>query len=234
MRHLYSTIFLLALLAAAAPVLAVGSHGEGSDRHGHSWEGFAERHDANGDGAVTREELELRHFERLDADGDGLLTEEDFAARHAQMAVALLARRADDDRDGAVTAAEWDAWFAAHDANSDGRLDETDREAMRERHRALRAERGEAGPRDGERRHRMHRRALRHHGAGHHALSLLDTDGDGAVVRSELDAFVAGFDADGDGVLAGDELPALRHRGHGPFGHRGPRGPRGGDGGEEG
>lgn len=189
---------LAGLVWAAAPLFA----GHLSGGPPHSWEEFTERHDADGDGRVSAEELFGDHFDRLDADGDGFVTAADFEAHRSAMAFTFVAHRADADRDGDLTAAELDAWFAERDTNGDGRLDASDFER-----------RGAGGPRP-------------HFGFA----EALDADGDGAVTRADLEALAARFDADGDGVVAADELPEMgpghhgrfHHRGGGPGPHRGP------------
>jgi hypothetical protein len=123
----------LAALVVTLPLLAQDGEDEGKRGHGpRGWEGFAEQHDVNGDGQVTREELvqTLDLFDHLDSDGDGALSEADFDARHTAMAFGFTARRADDNGDDQVTAAEWDAWFAERDANGDGMLTEDEVPAL--------------------------------------------------------------------------------------------------------
>lgn len=204
-HRIVSTLALLAL-AGSLPLLAADGTGE-ADRGPHGWEGFSERHDVDGDGRVTREEL-LRTFDlfdRLDADGDGTVTESDFEAHRSGMAFGFAAHRADENRDREVTTAEWDAWFAERDTNSDGRLTEDDR-----------SERGERGRRP---------RGPRPDGA--RLAEALDADGDGDVTRADFAALAAGYDENGDGVLTADELPQLDHRGHhGGHGRRGFHGRR--------
>lgn len=179
------------LLVLATPLFA--------DVH-HGWARFVEKHDANGDGAVTKEEMGMpaERFGHLDQDHDGVVTEADLTALHAAHVVAHLARGADDDGDGSVTAAEWDAWFAGRDGNGDGRLDAEDH-----------AEKGHG--------------AEGRHGS-HHGHGRLDADGDGTVDRADIAALVARFDADGDGTLSGTERPQVdreRHGRHGRGSHRG-------------
>jgi Ca2+-binding EF-hand superfamily protein len=156
-------------LVAALPLLAQGPL---------SWDRFAERHDTDGDGAVTRDELAPTSplFDHLDADGDGVVTADDLEERHAGAFLGMLARRADGDGDGVLTAAELDAWFTARDTDGDGRVDGDDLAA---------------GPRG--------RR-------GHRPGALFGPAGDG-FGRDDLAALVARYDADGDGSLSAAELP---------------------------
>lgn len=188
-------VALAGLAWAAAPLFA--DHPAGGPPP--SWEEFAERHDADGDGRVSVEELVRTsdHFDRLDADGDGFVSAADFEAHRSIMAFTFVAHRADADQDGDVTAAELDAWFAERDTNDDGRLDASDFER-----------RGEGGPRP-------------HFGFA----EALDADGDGTVTRSDFEALAARFDADADGVVEADELPEMGPGPHGRFHHRGFGGP---------
>lgn len=191
----------LAVLAwSAAPLFAQPGMGPGpGDRHPFSWDDFAERHDVNGDGQVTEEELiqTMDAFDRLDANGDGVVTEADFQAHHAAMVFAFIAHRADADDDGDLTAAELDAWFTERDGNRDGRLDAEDFAAEHPRAR---------GPHPG-------------------MIEALDADGDGAVTRADFTALAARFDENGDGVVQADELPQMGRGMH--HGRRHGRGPRG-------
>lgn len=199
--HRILSILILVALAGAPPLLA--ARGEKPGEHGpRGWERFSERHDVNGDGQVTRDELArtLDLFDRMDHDGDGVLSENDFTARRTEMVFAFTAHQADADRDGELTAAEWDAWFEARDTDGDGTLSEADR-----------AERSKRGDRA--------RRAHRPHAE---LAAALDADGDGAVTRGDIAALAGRYDANGDGTLTADELPEVRHRG--PRGHRGRHG----------
>jgi Ca2+-binding EF-hand superfamily protein len=187
-------IGLAGLLALAGIAVARPHHG---GDHPRGWEGFAAKHDVDGDGAVTREELaqSSEHFALLDANGDGRIVEEEMEAVRSSHVLAHFARWADGDDDGAVSAEEWKAFLAARDEDGDGELD------LRMRHH-----RGPAGEPAEER-----------------IGGPLDLDDDGLLEVADLQALFARFDSDGDGTLSANELPAapeMRMRGFGgPHGH---------------
>ena len=184
------------LLAGAATVALARPHGGHDGPRG--WEHFAEKHDTDGDGAVTREELAATaagdRFARLDENADGRVTEDEFRAAIAGRVFGHLAMRADEDRDGELTLAEWNAFLAELDEDGDGSLE------MRHRRRgpAGADEEGEKRPFPGD--------------------FPGDTDGDGAFEIAEAQALFGRFDENRDGVLAGEELPTRSER-HGRFGH---------------
>jgi hypothetical protein len=85
----------------------------------HDWKWLAERLDVDRNGAITRAEFKgpAEFFERLDRDHDGRLTPADFdwsedspLTKQARLAV-RLARSADANTDGRITAEEWQALF---------------------------------------------------------------------------------------------------------------------------
>ena len=107
------------------------------------------------------------------------------------------------------------------DANGDGKLDESEhktaREAMREKHQAMREKMLEAFDADGDgkldesERKAMHEARMAKHEA---LLAQYDADGDGKLNREEIEAARA----------AGEELPPHPRGFMGPKGPRGPRG----------
>lgn len=216
----------LAILIAAGGLgltLAATAAAEHDDRQ-RGWEGFSARHDVDGDGAVTRDELAATdpRFDTLDQDGDGVVTESDFDAlreRARTSAAGRALRLADSDRDGVVSAGEWQGFLAAVDPDGDGLFEPADL-------RALAAERGGPGGRRFSRGHGGPPRGMGRHGGG--LASALDCDQDGELEIADLDALFRELDADGDGALQEGELPAprFRGRGRGPRGFGGPRGDR--------
>jgi hypothetical protein len=90
----------------------------GKSRYDWSW--LAEHYDTNHDGTITREEWtgDPSLFDRLDRNGDGVLKADDFDwsdnspyARLMATAGQVLARL-DQDSNGRISQAEWEAFFA--------------------------------------------------------------------------------------------------------------------------
>lgn len=200
-----TVVFALAVSGVALALPALGG-GRGAP----TWEHFLERHDADGDGVVSQQELTATgaRFAPVDQDGDGVLGESDFLVLRDEMIAAGLAHRADADDDGELTSAELAAWFTARDVDGNGRLDEADRAARKEEPRG----RGRHGDRGSER--------------GERLAGAIDADGDEIVELADFQALFARVDDDGDGVLSGAELPQRGPRGrHGERGRSGPPSP---------
>jgi len=103
--------------------------------------------DANGDGAIDRQEAAARprlaqRFDEMDRNKDGKLSREEMPRWHARggdghrgMARHHRGHRGDGfqrmmdtDRDGRISAAEHQAFFARMDVNKDGFIDQADRD----------------------------------------------------------------------------------------------------------
>lgn len=133
---------LLAALALLAPGLALAEAQAGA-REQFMQERF-ERLDRDGDGAITREEIDAKHnehFAKADVNGDGDLSVAEMLLMREQRRLKHLERRRnhlDADGDGKVTAAEFAAaragFFDRADADGDGALTLDEMMAFRPRH----------------------------------------------------------------------------------------------------
>jgi Ca2+-binding EF-hand superfamily protein len=166
--------------------------------------------DKDQDGTVTLDDLNA-FFALLDADGDGALSSEEMAPPHggpggaqnptggphgcggladAWGAALLLAKAADVDESGDVSADEWASFLASLGADEDGVVDAE----------ALAA----ALPKPPKGRGDMRRPMA----------ARFDRDKSGAVDLGDLNAYFAMLDKDGDGALSGDEMkPGKAFRG---------------------
>ncbi|MEQ8934873.1 MAG: EF-hand domain-containing protein [Amphiplicatus sp.] len=121
MKRLHAATIILGLGLMTAPAFA----GERGDK---MWD----KMDKDGDGQIALSELNDRSrafFEAADANGDGAITKEEMKAHHeAKRAEREAKRFPDADGDGVVSKAEYDAKaderFAKLDANGDGVLSE--------------------------------------------------------------------------------------------------------------
>ncbi len=206
---------LACLLLMLGAVFSPGPvSGEGPPAHGSKLlGGFAADFDTDQDGTVSREEFDRGSdalFAELDRDGDGALSGEELprfrGPRHGRgpgrgaMAGMIVARAADEDGDGEVTAGEWQIFLAALEVGADGAITEESLRAVLPKPPGMReVPEGVRGSRIG----RLAR--------------LLDRDDDSLLETEDLDAIFAELDQDGDGALMAEELPRFR-------GHRGPPG----------
>lgn len=144
--HLLAPLAAALLLAAAIPALAANEDqpaapGAGPPAGAARAERFIERHDADDDGQVSREEFLRRPeaaFERLDANGDGYLDASEVPHRrpgprgmhgrhHRRFPVdpETFVERHDADGDGLISAEEFPGppeFFERLDENGDGLL----------------------------------------------------------------------------------------------------------------
>ncbi|WP_343521198.1 hypothetical protein [Sphingomonas sp.] len=136
----------------------------GARRGGRMADRAMERADTNGDGMISKDEnraaVEAR-FARMDADGDGTIGADErrmgrgmgngrraraqaaageamgapAAMKSGRMQAGHMMKHADNDGDGAISKAEYDAQsaqrFARLDANGDGKIDATEMQAQR-------------------------------------------------------------------------------------------------------
>lgn len=199
-KPLIVAVCTAALLAASGAALAQSAPPGPHGRHVMS-------HDANGDGAVTRAELDAaraNEFARLDADRDGALTREEMRAGHqgGRGHGPGEGRSPDANNDGAVTREEFltrpNAVFDRLDANDDGVLSTAEMAEHRGRGR------------DGHEGHERH-----DGGRGHHGRAHLDGDGDRRVTQAEFTAaggaMFEHLDANNDGRITQAEADAAPH-----------------------
>ena len=135
--------------------------------------------DGDQNGEVTRAELSQADaaFDTLDRNGDGVLTKADFPQRrHARhpggMLAARIAKAADIDQSGDVTAAEWQALVATIETDADGAVVPESLHAVLGIEHPVRADRGDRPALSGADLTEM--------------FSTLDGDGDGVLDTTEL------------------------------------------------
>lgn len=202
--------FLFTLLAVSSTTLLAAQPPEAL-RGALDWQTFSERHDVDGNGVVTSEELASTApmISRLDADGNGEISEADFEARRTEMARAMMIHMADADRDGQVGSQEWIALQQALDADGDGAFGIEDLADLRPE----KARRGHPGKSDeGSEGRSQDRRAEFHEDLA----DALDLDGDDQLTSNDLDLLFLELDEDGDGRVEA-RRPHRTHR-------RGPKG----------
>lgn len=158
------------ILAGLGAAILAGAAGQGIAQDmqkamGHGMRPGFEELDADGDGKVTRDEMQAHmqaRFGAADTDGDGKLSRAELSARiearQAERRERRLDRmfdRHDTDGDGALSMDEMRGdragpMFSRLDADDDGAVSKEEFERMRERHRGYSKGRG------GERGHMMH------------------------------------------------------------------------------
>ena len=135
---LRSVVFAGLLAACGAGLVLADAHGEKGKgmpgKAGEHWDALVKAFDANGDGKISRQEFMAKRplFDKVDANHDGALTQEEITAnptaqKHGKTGAGFV-ERFDGDKDGKVTAAEFDAKrakaFDAMDKNHDGQLEQ--------------------------------------------------------------------------------------------------------------
>ena len=145
-------------IALAAGVISLAGAGlvAHAQHHGGGHGDRMKAADLDGDGQVTRAEVEslrAENFAKADANGDGSVTQDEMTAfREAQMEERKANRqsrqfeRADANNDGVLSADEFGARmterFDKVDTDGDGIISDAEREAARENMRGWRAKRG--------------------------------------------------------------------------------------------
>lgn len=141
-KILLSSALIAAIAAGSGMAIAKGGHG-GGERGAQ----FFERLDSDGDGRVTREEMDAHAAERFasaDANNDGKLDAEELAAagearkaERAQSRVERMLERLDADGDGTLSEAELSSndraksFFDRLDSDGDGAVSTEEFESAR-------------------------------------------------------------------------------------------------------
>ncbi len=149
------SILSLALTAGLASGALADDHG-----HKHHRPDFA-TYDANGDGQITKDEMQAahekmrqEHFAKADANGDGAVTLEELKAHMSKRMADKAERRMkrmDANGDGKITQDEakarhgkkHDKMFSHMDENGDGMLSKEEFEKMKEHHKGKKKEKAE-------------------------------------------------------------------------------------------
>lgn len=165
------TMVSLLSLTLAAGVAIAGPHGERGQGMGHGMmmPSFEEL-DTNGDGKITREEMDARRLERIkamDPNGDGVITLDemkahagDMARQRAEQMAEKMFTNLDADKDGKLSAAEAlagrmggkrgaDKMFGMVDRDDDGAISKDEFDRAAERMQKMRGEGGRGEGRKG-------------------------------------------------------------------------------------
>ncbi|PZU60940.1 MAG: hypothetical protein DI547_00360 [Sphingobium sp.] len=142
-----SSIFVLVIAAAGAPLSGPASAQGPTTRGGGDPGAWFDKADANHDSVVTRAEFAAfrsENFSRLDRNGDGVVSPADFprlakARPDAYRRLTAMLGEADTNHDGAVSRAELAAappvLFSIADVDHDGRVTRTEFDVSREKTR---------------------------------------------------------------------------------------------------
>lgn len=149
-RTIIPAAIILVVGGAAIAVAAGGErHGDHAARHEARLDHMFETFDLNADGKITRAEVEASRearFAASDANGDGKLTEAEMRAAmqkraeaRADRRVKKILERADSDKDGAISLAEFNdtprhrggKMFKRLDADGDGAVTREEAEAAK-------------------------------------------------------------------------------------------------------
>ena len=165
------------------------------------WELLRSKYDKNKDGKITRAEYprEAEKFGAYDRDGDGSITRSDFSGGgrggrrstggdRSRRVGALVARAADRDLSGDVTAKEWKSFLKSVRS---GRKGVVDRDKL-----VSKVSRGSSGAAS-----RMRGRMV---------VRALDGDRDGTIRVEDLGNLFSRLDRNGDRILQKSEIPARR------------------------
>ncbi|QFT80159.1 EF hand [Roseovarius sp. THAF27] len=147
MKNLMIMSALGMTIALGGAVQGVAASGEGKGPR-HSFEDL----DTNGDGQITKGEMQARmkeRFDEADTDGDGVMSLEEMQARGQERAAkraAKMIERLDSDGDGGVSFEEAQArrggkMFDRADTDGDGAISQAEFDAAREKMREMHAKR---------------------------------------------------------------------------------------------